>query len=272
MKDEISQGISILIPTWNNLKYLKLCVDSIRKNSLYSHEIILHINDGSDGTLEWAKQENLKYSYSQSNVGVCKSMNTAFTLSTKDIIGYFNDDMVALPGWDEELDNFLKTYQPEENNIIISSTMIEPRGHNDCCIAPLDYGQDIDTFRYNDLLKNLDEIRKLKPNIKGTTWPPNYMHRSLWNLIDGYSEDFSPGYGSDPDLIKKAYDKGTRNFVSIGASLVYHFGSKTTGIKQFHGNDGEGIFLQKHNITIQSYVYNVLKRTEKFENLEPFYK
>ena len=39
---------SIIIPTYNNLEYLKLCLASIKKNSQYKHEIIIHINDGSD--------------------------------------------------------------------------------------------------------------------------------------------------------------------------------------------------------------------------------
>ena len=42
--------LSILIPTWNNLPYLKLAVDSIRRHSACSHQIIVHVNDGSDGT------------------------------------------------------------------------------------------------------------------------------------------------------------------------------------------------------------------------------
>ena len=39
--------ISIIIPTFNNLDYLKICIDSIRKNSAYDNEIILHINEGT---------------------------------------------------------------------------------------------------------------------------------------------------------------------------------------------------------------------------------
>ena len=56
---------SILIPTWNNLPFLKICVDSIRKNSTYRHQIIVHVNDGSDGTLEWVRQQGLDYTHSQ---------------------------------------------------------------------------------------------------------------------------------------------------------------------------------------------------------------
>ena len=52
--------ISIVIPTFNNLKYLQLCINSLKKNSIYDHEIILHINEGSDGTLEFAKEKGYK--------------------------------------------------------------------------------------------------------------------------------------------------------------------------------------------------------------------
>ena len=36
---------SILIPTFNNIDYLKLCIESIRKNSKFNHQIIVHINE-----------------------------------------------------------------------------------------------------------------------------------------------------------------------------------------------------------------------------------
>ena len=48
---------SIIIPTLNNLKYLKLCIESINKNSKYKHEIIFHINNGNDGSLEFVKNK-----------------------------------------------------------------------------------------------------------------------------------------------------------------------------------------------------------------------
>ena len=36
--------VSILIPSFNNLEYLKLCINSINKNSKYKHQIIVHVN------------------------------------------------------------------------------------------------------------------------------------------------------------------------------------------------------------------------------------
>ena len=52
--------ISVLIPTFNNLPYLKLCINSLEKYSFFNnHEIIVHVNDGSDGTLNFIKEKNI---------------------------------------------------------------------------------------------------------------------------------------------------------------------------------------------------------------------
>ena len=48
---------SIVIPSYNNLNYLDLCIKSINKNSKYNHQIIVHINEG-DGSLEYIKSGN----------------------------------------------------------------------------------------------------------------------------------------------------------------------------------------------------------------------
>ena len=37
---------SIILPTYNNLEYLKLTLESIFKNSKYKHDIIVHVNEG----------------------------------------------------------------------------------------------------------------------------------------------------------------------------------------------------------------------------------
>ena len=56
---------SILIPSYNNIEYLKICVNSIKKNSKFNHQIIVHINEGNDGTIEYVKKSELDYSYSK---------------------------------------------------------------------------------------------------------------------------------------------------------------------------------------------------------------
>ena len=89
--------ISIIIPTWNKLPYLKICVESIRKNSVYDHQIIIHVNEGSDGTLSWLKEQGLDYTYTEENVGVCLAVNMMRTKVKTDYIL-------------EQLDHFQRLY------------------------------------------------------------------------------------------------------------------------------------------------------------------
>ena len=68
---------SILVPSFNNLEYLKLCINSIKKNSRFIHQIIVHINEGSDGTIEYVKSLGIDYTFSEKNIGMPKALNLA---------------------------------------------------------------------------------------------------------------------------------------------------------------------------------------------------
>ena len=142
---------SILIPTWNNLPYLRLCVESIRKNSSYIHEILIYVNDGSDGTLEWVKEQNIKYLHNESNIGICFALNSLRRLVTTDYILYMNDDMYVCPKWDEYLLNEIKSLP--NNMFFISSTMIQPNASvSPCKITGCNFGDSVETFKEAELL------------------------------------------------------------------------------------------------------------------------
>ena len=50
-------NFSIIVPSYNNIEYLKLFIESIEKNSSQVNEIIVHVNEGSDGTLDFLKKK-----------------------------------------------------------------------------------------------------------------------------------------------------------------------------------------------------------------------
>ena len=101
---------SIIIPTFNNLEYLKLCLKSIQKNSKFDHEIIFHINEGNDGTLEYLKNQEYKMSFSKENAGVCVGFNKATALATRKYIVLAHDDMYFCPNWDVVFADEIKKY------------------------------------------------------------------------------------------------------------------------------------------------------------------
>ena len=83
---------SIIIPTLNNLNYLKLCIKSIKKNSYYNHEIIVHANVAEDGTLDFLKENKIKYTHTSYNSGIPKGVNIAASKATTKYIVYGHDD------------------------------------------------------------------------------------------------------------------------------------------------------------------------------------
>ena len=52
--------LSIIIPSLNNLEYLKILISSIEKNSLYNHEIIVHVNENLDNTSIYLEEKKNK--------------------------------------------------------------------------------------------------------------------------------------------------------------------------------------------------------------------
>ena len=253
---------SLLIPSWNNLEYLKLCVRSIRQNSIHPHQIILLINEGKDGSLAWVeKQKDIDYVYAPENLGICYGLNACRSLVHTDYMLYINDDMYVLPGWDDILLDEVR--KQKNNSFMLSATMIEPYDIKNICGIVKNYGDSPENFK-EDLL--LQEFRQLeKEDWSGSTWPPVLVPTELWDVVGGMSAEFSPGMYSDPDLSMKLWQAGVRNFKGLGDSMVYHFGSKST--KRIKKNRGRNMFLQKYGITSRYFVKHFLKRGEKFSGI-----
>ncbi len=255
---------SILIPSWNNLPYLRLAVASLRKNSAHPHQIVVHVNGGADGTREWLEAERIDYTATAENVGICFAANAARTLAQADFLCYLNDDMYACPGWDEALLQEIRAIG--HDFFFLSSTMIEPwHTRNACVIAPYDFGQTPETFREAELLAAFAGLPF--HDVTGTTWPPNVVHKRLWDLVGGQSIEFSPGLYQDPDFGMKLWQAGVRHFQGVSRSRVYHFMSRSTGRVQ--RNDGRGQFMRKWGVSASRFATGTLKRGVAFQGALP---
>jgi len=241
---------SIIIPTFNNLPYLKLCIASIKKNSSLNNEIIIHINEGSDESEKYLISKNIKYTLTSYNAGICEGVNKAAKKATTNYFLYAHDDFYFLPGWDLVLQKEVQDIH--HNNFYLSGTMMNN--------GPLkfDCGDTLDNFDEIKLLNNFKSINHF--DFQGSTWAPHLIHRELWNAVGGFSEEFFPGTGSDPDLNMKLWLRGVRIFKGINDFKVYHFGSIVTRRYKNHptirtesGSRGGKIFLLKWGMTISFF-------------------
>ena len=249
--------ISIVIPTYNNIDYLKLCLKSLKKNSSFKHEIIIHINDGSDGTLNFVKTNNFKHTVSEKNIGLCSSINKASKLVSKQYILYSHDDMYFCPDWDKVLLDEVKNLN--HDNFYLSGTMIEPNsGH-----IIYDFGIDLDSFKEDELLSKYKKINFY--DHQGTHFAPHLVSKKMWDKVGGFSEEFNPGIASDPDFNLKLWNEGVRIFKGLNDFKVYHFGSVTTRKKKdLIQNKGDKIFLKKWGFTTKFFKKHYLKSKTKY--------
>lgn len=252
---------SIIIPSWNNFALLQLCIRSIRENSAYAHQIIVHVNDGHDGTLDWVRAQGITHTASPQNIGICLAVNEAAMHATQDYILYLNDDMYCCPGWDTALVNTLK--QLDTDLFMLSGTMIEPRDTNNPCVIVRNFGSEVEDFDETRLLAELPQLKKA--DWYGATWPPTLVSRRWWHMVGGYSSEFSPGMSSDNDFSMKLWHAGCRIFLGVGDSLVYHFQCKSTG--KVVKNNGGKQFLHKWGMRQSVFDHYYLRRGQAARGL-----
>ena len=234
---------SILIPTFNNIEYLKICLDSIKKNSIYDHQIIIHVNEGTDGTLDFVKNNNLEYTFTKENIGMPKALNSSSKFAKFNYILISHDDFYFCPGWDIEFEKEIR--QINHNKFYLSGTMVGAGQ------VLFDAGQTTENFNENKLINNLENIKTF--DFQGSTKCPGLVHIELWRKVGGWSEEFSPTGGDDTDFAMKLWKNEVRIFKGLGKSLAYHFGSITTRKKDkslftYLGSRGNKIFFKKMGI------------------------
>ena len=86
---------------------------------------------------------------------------------------------------------------------------------------------------------------------QGTHWQPSLIPIKTWNKVGGFSVEFSPGLGSDPDFNMKLWKIGVRLFKGLGKSRVYHFSSVSLRKKAW--NNGAKTFLLKWGVSIKFF-------------------
>lgn len=122
-------SISIIIPTFNRLDYLKKSIDSLVALDFDNFEIIA-VNDGStDGTQEYLdslKSENIKVIHHKKNFGPGYARNSGIKSARYDIIAFIDDDCIADKNWLKEI---AKGFINDNIGFVIGRTFYVRRGY-----------------------------------------------------------------------------------------------------------------------------------------------
>ena len=120
--------VTVIIPTFNRLKWISICLDSVKAQT-YPHIETLVIDDGStDGTVAWLKSQPA-YSFAQvheqpKNGGASVARNDGIRLAKGELIVFIDSDDALLPDHVETAVNVFRNH-PDTGLFCCDSTMID---------------------------------------------------------------------------------------------------------------------------------------------------
>lgn len=230
------EKITFVLPSRNNLEFLKLAYASIR-NLSYPHHCVLILDDAStDGTSEWIKSlkdKNIIHYHNPGpeRIGIVGMFDKGIEMSDTDIIFAFHADMVAC----KDLDiNILKHLEP---GTIVSATRVEPPLHPP---GPekiiVDFGVEADQFDFSRWYTESEKLKQYKTT-EGI-FAPWCMYKSDYLAIGGHDELFAPQSKEDSDLFNR-FVLNRYKVIQSWDALVYHFTSRGSRFNK-HAGGGAG--------------------------------
>lgn len=208
---------SIIILTYNNLKYTKNCIESIRKYTKENtYEIIIVDNNSIDGTKDWLKkQDDIKVIYNEENVGFPKGCNQGISISNKnnDIL-LLNNDTIVTANW---LKN-LKTCLYSSDSIGAVGPVCNNNENNQ--------GEYLEFKDFDDMEEKCEKF-----NISNSSlWEEKIfligfcllIKRKVFDKIEKLDENYTPGYIEDNDLSLRIIKKGYK-LILCHDTYIYHY-------------------------------------------------
>ena len=212
--------ISLVIPSYNNLRHLKNAYKSVRKYYNHKVELIL-IDDGSDdGTFEWLsslEDPKLIFWREEKRLGHTILYDKGIEKSTNDIVGILHADMYIAPNYIENLIKHLKKGK------VVCATRVEPPLHppgKEKIIK--DFGLDFDSLKIDDFYTfSNEEIERSRNKTTRGIFAPWIINKKDYQSIGGHDHNFAPFPYEDSDIFQRWILKGYELIQSRDA-LVYH--------------------------------------------------
>lgn len=198
--------ISIIILSYDNLDYTKLCLASVENNTAYpNYEMIIVDNGSQKETVTFIKEfasghPNVKLHLNEKNLGFAKANNQGFRQSDGDYIVFLNNDTIVTPGWLHRLLHHLKQH-PEGGMVGPVTNDIGNEAKIDVNYSELSDIQNFATFRAKDYWGKSFSIKVLALYCC-------MISRELFTSVGGLDERYEIGMFEDDDLSMKVRQKG----------------------------------------------------------------
>lgn len=213
--------ISIVILTYNNLNYTRLCLDSITKFTAYpNYEIIIVDNNSTDNTkkyLDTFKNDNpskVKVILNETNLGFAGGNNVGIRAASGEYIMLLNNDTIVTRGW---LTNLLKHLE-QHPSLAMVGPVTNSIGNEAKIVVDYSNMQELDWFAHKYTLNHQGQLMP-DPNVLALFC--TLIRKEIFenDLLD---EQYGIGMFEDDDLSYRVKKEGWGIAIAED-SYVHHF-------------------------------------------------
>jgi glycosyltransferase involved in cell wall biosynthesis len=210
--------VSVIIPTFNSIRTIDCCLQSVTKQTYQNIEIIVVDSNSNDGTRELAKTFDAKVI--EEKVGRSKARNIGAEKSKGAMILFLDSDMELTPRVVEEC---VKKVQERYDAVIIPELSVGDGFWTNC--------------------KTLEKICYISDDLIEAS---RFFQRNIFENVDGYDSELE--FGEDWDLNQRIRNSGYR-IGRINAYIYHHEGRLSlwkTIMKKYHYGKTLEKYKRKH--------------------------
>ena len=216
--------VTVIIPNYNGITYIKDCIDSLLCQSMKDMRIIVVDNASKDGSCELIEKEYPEICLIKldENYGFCRAVNEGIRRCETEYLILLNNDTKADPDFVKSLyeciDSHKDTFSVASKMLKMSDPgIIDAAGDLYCALGwAFSLGKDKKASRYNK-----------ESVIFSACGGASIYRKSIFEEI-GYFDELHFSYLEDVDVGYRARIMGYKNRFNPKA-IVYHAGSAATG-------------------------------------------
>ena len=264
--------ITSVIPTYNNLPFLKLTVKSVRQNCYYNDmPIFIFAENCTDGTNEWlaenADELGIEYYIETGNEeqhGIGGGIDLCVSKVKTEFVNILHSDFWVAPNQDIEL---LKLFDEFPNDRLIASSFRiqpnifpnDPEYRPGTVFVPKDafgaYDDDFESDSFDHWAQALMDDNDDRVRKAGGAGYFCRVEDHIW--IGGNDPRFEPMYWEDKDLFMRMQMEGYK-FIMTSKSVGWHFTSRTSrfpgGTKELDNNKRPSYLVEWERRATQRFI------------------
>ncbi len=251
-------GIDIVVPVYNALDDLKLCVESLKKHTDLTLDRVVLIDDRSPDKnvfpyLKSIEQEGIIVLQNEKNQGFSGTVNRGMEYAGDRDVILLNTDTIVTKNWVDKItacaysDPAIATVTPFSNNATLCSIP------NFCEENVVPYGLTIDEYAA------IIEQRSMKkyPRITVAVGFCMFIKREVIDRVGLFDkETFQRGYGEENDFCWRAEQLGYHH-VLCDDTYIYH-----SGTVSFQSEEKRKLIAEHERVLVERYPKQVQKNAE----------